>query len=323
MRIIITGGTGLIGQALVKDLVADNQEVVVLSRTPDKKRGTLPLSVPMHQWDAKTAEGWLDLCEGDYAIVNFAGTNIGGEGFPPTRWTDKRKKLILQSRLDAAAAVVDAVKRAPTKPKVVIQPSAVGYYGNRPNTPVTEEDPSGPEDDFLATVARTWEESIQPVADMGVRLVITRTGIVLSKEGGALPPQLIPFKMFAGGPIGSGKQGYSWIHIDDVVRANRFLIDSENASGPYNVTAPNPVSNAQIGKAIGQTIKRPWFVPVPGIAMRLALGEVADVLLKGQYVLPKRLQEAGFVWEFTEPRAALADLLLDGKKQNSTRLAEA
>ena len=323
MRIIITGGTGLIGRALVESLVKDNQEVVVLSRSPEKKRDTLPMSVEIHKWDAKTADGWLDLCEGEYAIVNLAGTNIGGEGFPPTRWTDKRKQSILQSRLDAAAAVIDAVKRAETKPKMVIQSSAVGYYGHRPDGPITEEADPGPEDDFVAYVAKRWEAAIQPVIDMVVRVVIIRSGVILSDEGGALPSQMIPFKLFAGGPIGSGKQGYSWMHIDDEVRAIHFLLNKEDASGAYNLTSPNPTDNAGIGKAIASTLNRPYYFPTPGFAMRLAFGEVADVLLLGQKVLPTRLQEAGFTWEFAEPRAALEDLFGKDNHQDDRRLAEA
>ncbi len=317
MRTIITGGTGLIGQYLVRQMVADNQEVVVLSRNPESKRDTLPLSVPIRQWDAQTSDGWLDLCTGAYAIINLAGTNLAGEGFPPDRWTSERKRSILDSRLGAGAAVVEAVEKAGTKPRVIIQASAVGYYGDTKDKVTAEDGPAGPDDDFAAFVSKKWEEAIQPATDMGVRTCIIRTGIVLSTEGGALPRQMIPFKMFSGGPIGSGKQYYPWIHIADEARAIRFLMTTESTAGPYNLTAPDPVTNAQFSRALGKVMKRPAFIPAPAPAMRLVMGEVADIVLYGQRAAPKKLEEAGFTWLFTDPEAALRDLLNDGKAQSA------
>jgi uncharacterized protein (TIGR01777 family) len=190
---------------------------------------------------------------------------------------------------------------------VVVQSSAIGYYGPRGDEDVSED--SAPGDDFLARVCVEWEASTAPVEAMGVRQVVTRTGLLMTTEGGALTRLLLPFKLFAGGPMGSGKQWYAWIHVADELRAIRFLIDNPDASGPYNLTAPNPVTNAQLARAIGRVMRRPSFVPVPGLAMRAAFGEVASVVLEGQRVLPKRLLEAGFEFRFTDVEAALRDLL--------------
>lgn len=322
MRTIITGGTGLIGQHLVRQMVADNEEVVVLSRNPETKRDTLPLSVPIRTWDSRTSEGWLDLCQGDYAIINLAGTSIAGDGFPPDRWTTARKRSILESRLNAANAVIDAVEKAATPPKVVIQASAVGYYGNTKDSVATETSPAGPDTDFAALVSKKWEEAIQPVIDKGVRTCIIRTGIVLSAEGGALPKQMIPFKAFSGGPIGNGKQYYPWIHIADESRAIRFLLSNEASSGPYNLTAPEPPTNAQFSKALGQTMKRPWFIPAPAPALRIMMGEVADILLYGQRAVPEKLLADGFNFMFTDAKTALEDLLTD-KQARPAQMAPA
>lgn len=321
MKTIITGGTGLIGQYLVRQMVADNEDVVVLSRSPESKRDTLPLSVPIRKWDGKSTDGWLDLCEGDYAIVNLAGTNIAGEGFPPDRWTAARKRSILDSRLNAGAAVVEAVEKGSAPPKVIIQSSAVGYYGDTKDKIATEESPAGPDDDFSAFVSKKWEEAIHPATDMGVRTCIIRTGIVLSVDGGALPRQMIPFKMFSGGPIGSGKQYYPWIHIADEARAIRYLMGNEGSSGPYNLTAPNPVTNAAFSKALGQVMNRPWFVPAPAPALRLMMGEVADIVLYGQRAVPEKLTQEGFTFLFSDPKPALEDLLSKSKASSATMAA--
>jgi hypothetical protein len=306
MRVLITGGTGLIGRALAANLVADGHEVIVLSRNPQRATG-LPAGVRAEGWDARTAEGWGSLADGADAIVNLAGENLAGAGFFPARWTAERKRLIRESRLNAGQAVVQAVEAATQKPHVVIQASAVGYYGPRGDEVITEESPPG--DDFLARLCVDWEASTAAVEEMGVRRAVIRTGIVLSREGGTLPRLLLPYRLFVGGPFGSGRQYYSWIHIADEVAAIRFLMENEAASGPFNLTAPNPLPNAEFGKVLGRVLRRPSAVPVPGFAMRLLLGEVATVVLDGQRVLPRRLQELGFTFRFPELEAALRDLL--------------
>ncbi len=306
MRILITGGTGLIGQSLVSKLAADGHEVFVLSRSPDRKRDLVP-GAQIVGWDAETAQGWGHLADGADAIVNLAGTNLGGKGFPPKRWTPQRKESILQSRLKAGRAVVEAVEGANEKPGVVVQASAVGYYGPRGDEILLESSPPG--DDWQAQVCIAWEESTAPVEEMGVRRVVTRSGVVFSDEGGAFPMLLIPFKLFVGGPMGDGEQWMSWIHIEDEVRAIQYLIEHQDASGVYNVMAPNPVRNRTLANVIGGVMGRPSFIPVPGPALRLALGEVSTTVLDGQRAVPENLRAAGFDFKYTEVEQAVKDLL--------------
>lgn len=299
MRIVITGGTGLIGSALVASLAHDGHEVVAISRNPHQEQ-PLPVNANFASWDAKTANGWGHLVDGADAVINLAGASVAGDGFLPARWTPERKKLILNSRLDSGKAVVEAIEQAGVKPKVLIQSSAVGYYGTHPNTvEITEDSPAG--DDFLADVCKQWEASTAVVEAMGVRRAIIRTGVVLDKEEGALPRMALPFKLFAGGPLGSGKQPFPWIHLLDEVRAIRFLIESEEASGAFNLTAPNPLTNAQFSHKLGKALGRPSLIKTPGPVFRLMFDEVADVVLKGQRALPKKLLDMGF--EFTYPTA--------------------
>ncbi len=301
MKVIITGGTGLIGSALAKGLADDNYEVIVLSRSPMTVKN-LPASVQVVEWDGRTAKGWGHLADGAEAIVNLAGENIG-EG----RWTDARKERIRQSRLNAGRAVVEAIEAAEHKPEVLIQASAVGYYGPRNGREIGEDTPAG--HDFHAQICVDWEASTAPVEAMGVRRVIIRTAPVLSTAGGALPRMLMPFKMFVGGPVGGGEQGFSWIHLSDEVAAIRFLIENPAARGPFNLTAPNPVTNAQFSQALGKALHRPSLMPVPGFVLKLVYGEMATVVLEGQQAVPNRLQELGFTFEFPQVEGALRDLV--------------
>lgn len=304
MRVIVTGGTGLIGHHLAMSLGVDGHEVAILSRNP-RQAGPMPESISFHEWDAKTADGWGHLAEGADAIVNLAGANIAGEGFLPSRWTDERKKVILQSRLDAGRAVIAAIQEASDKPKALIQASAVGYYGTHSmERDITEESSVG--HDFLADTCQRWEASTAEAESMGVRRVVVRTGIVLDKDGGTLPRLSLPFKLFAGGAIGSGKQPMPWIHIVDQVNAIRFLIENEASKGAYNLTAPNPVTNRQLSTALGKALGRPSFMPTPAFAFRLAFGELSVLLTEGQKALPTRLQADGFTFTYPEIEMALA-----------------
>ncbi|MGD8625295.1 MAG: TIGR01777 family oxidoreductase [Anaerolineae bacterium] len=307
MRIIITGGTGLIGTALALDLVAEGHEVIALSRTPETRNG-LPGEVRLAGWDARSAEGWGHLADGADAIVNLAGANLAGGGFLPSRWTDERKRILRDSRVNAGRAVVDAVRQAERKPGVVVQASGAGYYGFRDDGPLTED--AGPGDDFLARLAAdAWEPSTAAVEEMGVRRVITRSGAVLDAGEGALPRMVLPFRLFVGGPMGRGDQWLPWIHLQDEVAAIKFLIEQEEASGPYNLAAPQSSTNAQFGRALARVLDRPYWLPLPGFAMRLAFGEVSDVLLEGQRLSPRRIQELGFAFRFPDAESALRDLL--------------
>ena len=307
MRVLITGGTGLIGRALSEDLVSQGHEVIVLSRSPERASG-FPDGVHVVGWDARTAEGWGHLADGAGAIVDLAGASIAGEGFFPSRWTEEQRRVIRESRLNSSRAVVEAVEQAERKPGVLVQASGVGYYGYRGDELLTEE--AAPGDDWAARfTAEEWEPSSAPVEEMGVRRVIARTGVVLSVEEGALPRLLLPFRLFVGGPMGSGKQWYSWISLQDEARALRFLIETEEARGAFNLTAPNPVTNGELAKLIGKVMGRPSIIPVPGFALRLAFGEVAEVVLQGQRAIPQRLLDLGFEFDFPTAEASLQDML--------------
>lgn len=303
MKIIITGGTGLIGAALIDDLLRSGgkHEIIVTTRNPEKRTG-LPPSVKAVRWDGKSAAGWGEHVDGADAIVNLAGESIA-----PMPWIGDRKEKIRSSRVNAGHAIVDAVTKARVKPRVLVQSSAVGYYGIHGDETLTENSPAG--NDFLASVCVEWEASTAGVEQIGVRRAIYRTGIVLSQQGGVLPLMSLPFKFFAGGKLGSGKQWMSWIHIADEIAALRALIENEAATGVYNFTAPNPVRNQDFSAALGKALGRPSLLPVPGFAMKLPFGEMADLmLLNGQRVVPERLAQLGFTFRFPTIAEALKDL---------------
>ncbi len=310
MRVIITGGTGLIGRALASSLAADGHQAIVLSRSPQRalSAGSVGERVQVERWDGRTAEGWGHLADGADAIVNLAGENLAGAGFFPSRWTQERKRLIRDSRVYAGQAVVQAVEQSGRKPGVVVQASGIGYYGSTGDQPLTEDAPPGA--DFLARLAHDdWEPSTAAVEKLGVRRVIIRSGAVLDPREGALLRLLLPFRLFVGGPLGSGRQWLSWIHLQDQVRAIRFLIENQAASGPFNLCAPHPLTNADLARTLGKVLGRPSFVPVPAFALRLAFGEVAAVVLEGQRALPRRLLDLGFSFRFPDAESALRDLL--------------
>lgn len=310
MRVIITGGTGLIGRALANSLAHDHHEVIVLSRNTNKTSG-LDGAVKVVSWDAHTAQGWGSLADGASAIINLAGESIAGEGFPPSRWTKERKQRIVESRVNAGNAVVEAITAATKKPEVLIQASAVGYYGTHGDEDITED--HAPGDDFLARTCVQWEAVTAPVEAMGVRRVIIRTGILMSIKGGVLPQLSLPFKLYVGGRIGNGKQQMPWIHVDDEVGAIRFLMDTPSASGAYNLSAPEVLSNAELATVLGRVYKRPSFLPLPAFMFKLAFGELALTLTEGQRAVPKRLQEAGYTFLYPKTEPALKDLVNNNK----------
>lgn len=306
MRVIITGGTGLIGRKLAERLGGDGYEVVVLSRNPGRVTN-LPANTRAVKWDTHSAEGWGELADGAKAIINLAGESVAGTGILPDRWTDEKRKRIMQSRLKAGQAVSEAVSQATTKPEVVLQASAVGYYGVSLEGRFDESSPAG--NDFLAQVCQAWEPSTADVEKEGVRHVIMRIGLVLSMEGGAFARLVTPYKLFVGGPFGNGKQWWSWIHIDDLVSAMHFLIEKEHAKGIYNLSAPHPLTNNDFGKTLGRVLKRPHLIPVPRFAFQAAFGEAATIVMDGQHAVPKRLPEAGYTFQFPQAESAFRDLL--------------
>ncbi len=299
MKIVITGGSGLIGRALCKQLVGKGHEVTVLSRNPDRASG-LAAGVQVIGWDGRSSRGWEHLVDGADAVINLAGANLA-DG----RWTAARKREIMASRLNAGRAVVEAVGKARRKPRVVIQASAVGYYGSRTEAEVTEA--SGAGDDFPARVCVEWEASTEPVEAMGVRRAILRTGVVLSNEGGALPRMALPFKLFAGGPVGTGKQHFPWIHIEDEVRAIVWLVE-QGGAGPYNLTGPHPLTSKEFSKSLGRAMGRPSVLPAPSFALKALFGEMSTILLDGQCAVPFRLLAEGFEFRSRDAETALRDL---------------
>ncbi len=276
MNVIVAGASGLIGTELVKALRTRGDQVLALPRY-----GSAPWQV-----------------EGFDAVVNLAGANLSAK-----RWSPEFKKQILDSRVETTRALVDAIGKAARKPRVLVNASAVGFYGARGDEPLDES--SAPGSDFLSGVVQAWEAEAQKTS---VRSVQLRTGIVLSKKGGALQPMLPPFKAFVGGPIGSGKQWFPWIHLADEVAATLWCLDHD-LTGPVNLVAPGIVDMKDFAQALGRALHRPSLFPVPGAALKLLLGEFAEVVLDGQRAVPKKLFDAGFRFRFTDVNDALRDLL--------------
>ena len=260
MRIIITGGTGMIGTALTNSLLLDGHQVWILSR--NLSTGNIPDGALVVPWDCRTTIGWGLLVSQADAIINLAGESLGSGS-----WNKARKDRIISSRECAGKVITSAIANANPRPKTLIQASAVGYYGPHGSEPVTEDSPKG--QGFLAEVCDAWEASTQSVDSLGVRRVVVRTGVVLSKYTGALPRILLPYKLFLGGPMGIGKQGFPWIHPFDEVAAIRFLLESDHASGVYNLSAPEPVSNSEFGRVLARVMHRPYWLPVPDFALKL------------------------------------------------------
>ncbi len=295
MNVLLAGGTGFIGTALTRSLLADGHKVWVMTRNPDQAR--LVEGAQVVGWDGRKVGNWLDIFSHMDAVVNLAGENVGR--WP---WTAERKRRIRNSRVDAGIALSVAYQESPRRPAVFIQSSGVGYYGTCGNELVTENSPAG--SDFFASVAVNWEDSSRIVDSLGARRVVIRTSLVLDSKAGILPLMALPVKLFAGGPLGNGKQGVSWIHLEDHVRAMRFLLENEKATGVFNLSAPNPLSNADFVSALAKALGRPYWFPAPAFALRLALGEMSTLLLDGQFAIPQRLVNLGFTFKFeTAPDA--------------------
>ncbi len=306
-RTIITGGSGVIGRRLSAELLAAGHEVIILSRNPSAQKAVAGAQAVA--WDARTAAGWGYLADGAFAIINLAGESISGSRTLPLpgTWSAERKKRIKESRRHAGQAVVAAVEAAAVKPQVVVQMSGIDYYPSGDEM-MTEESPRGRQ--FLAgVVADDWEPATALVEALGVRRVITRMAPLLHSDTGPLPASLLQFKLFAGGRLGSGRQWLSWIHIEDTVRALRFLAEHEAAAGVYNLAAPNPVTNAEFTRVLGQVMHRPTLLPVPEFALKLALGELSALVLDGRPVSVAKLQALGFTFRFPTLEAALRDIL--------------
>lgn len=299
MQIVIVGGSGLIGMALAKELVYFDDGVTILSRRP-RPEG-VPSRIKWANWDGKDKEALKKLLQFQDAVVNLAGESIG-----KGRWTPARKEELLNSRLEPTRTIVAAMKGMQHPPRVLVQASAVGIY---PSGDAIMDDWGPTGTDYLARLAQEWEAASQPVEEIGVRRVVIRSGVVLSKEGGVLSQLTLPFKLFVGGPIGSGKQYLPWIHIEDEVGAIRFLLHQESAKGVYNLNAPEIVRNAEMGKMLAKVMKRPYWMPVPGFALKLLLGEMSTLVLDGQHVVPVRIVKEGYSFRYYHLEPALRDLL--------------
>ena len=296
--VLIAGGTGLIGSHLSPMLRGAGYEVLHLSRTRN-----LDAEYPAYHWDIQKGELDMEALERADYVINLAGAGIADQ-----LWTQKRRKVIVSSRVDGALLFKEKIGLTQTPPKAYLSSSAIGYYGDRGTERLTEE--SAPGTGFLASTTVQWETAAQSVARPGVRVALVRTGIVLSTRGGALQKILLPFKAFIGSYFGDGSQYYSWIHIEDICRIYLYLINHDQLSGPFNGTAPHPETNKELTykakKALG---KMALVAPVPEAALRLGMGDMADTVMGSSLVIPARIQEAGFRFEYPELLPALRDLL--------------
>ncbi|AFY45630.1 TIGR01777 family oxidoreductase [Nostoc sp. PCC 7107] len=305
MKVAITGATGLVGSRLVERLQKEGHQVLVLTRNTNFAHKVFPPAnfpnVEIVTYTPTTFGAWQDAIVGCEAVVNLAGEPIG-EG----RWTPERKQEILNSRQLGTQKIVEAITNANPKPQVLVNTSAIGYYGTSETATFDETSVSG--NDFLAQVCQAWEAEATKVKDAGVRLVILRFGIVLG-NGGALAKMIPPFQLFAGGPIGSGRQWFSWIHLDDLVNLILQALNQSNMEGAYNATAPNPVRMNDLSQTLGEVLHRPSWLPVPAFAIEALLGDGAIVVLEGQQVLPKRTLESGFAYQYPNLQPALKQIL--------------
>jgi uncharacterized protein (TIGR01777 family) len=296
MRFVITGATGFIGSALCDRLLAQGHALILLTRS--SPRGINSGMKRWLHWTPGTLRDWDTALDGVDGVINLAGEPIAEK-----KWSHTQRRRIEKSRIDATHSIVQACAKAQHKPKFLINASAVGYYGPRGDEIVTEESPPG--SDFLGSLCQQWEDEARKAEDLGMRVVRLRIGIVLGPGGGALTKMAEPFKFFMGGWLGSGKQWMSWIQREDLIRLVTLLIENPAARGAVNATAPNPVQNKEFSRTLGAVLHRPAWAPVPGFALKLALGEMAQMLLTGQRVMPAAAEKLGFEFKYPQLREAL------------------
>jgi len=304
MKIAITGATGFIGKFLVQKLSQANHSLLILTRNVEHSQKIFPLNdypnLEISPYVATESGPWQESISNCDAVINLAGEPIA------QRWTSEQKKNILESRQVGTAKIVEAINKSQQKSKVLINASAIGYYGSSQSATFMENSAAG--EDFLAEVCQGWEAQAKQVNQEQTRLVILRFGIVLG-DGGALAKILPPFKIFAGGPLGSGQQWFSWIHILDVVNLIIYALENTALTGVFNATAPNPVRMIELCDTLGKILQRPSWLPVPSFALELLLGEAAQVVLEGQQVLPQKTQENGFIYQYPTLQKALEQIL--------------
>jgi uncharacterized protein (TIGR01777 family) len=302
-HVVLLGGTGFLGSNLALGLKERGFALVFCSRNPDAAREKINLEAEYVPWDGKDWNGWKSYAEGAQAIVNLTGENISSG-----RWTQDRKKRLYNSRMKPGEAVYEAVRSLSHPPKVVVQASAVGYYGSRHDEVLDER--SGRGRGFLSDLCLEWEKSSKAVESLGVRHVIIRSGLVLGRQAGVLPRFIKTFRLFIGGPLGNGRQWFSWIHAADETAAILFLMERENLSGVFNLTSPCPVRMKEFARYLGKVMKRPSRFAVPSVLLRLLFGEMAlETILASQRAMPTRLVEAGFLFSYPDLEKALQHIL--------------
>ena len=301
-RIVVTGATGFIGKKLVEELVKRNNDVIVFSRDAEKAKSIFPTVKECMEWDYRNPEPWKSKLENSDVVIHLAGINLFAK-----RWNDEFKKSVLESRQLSTKNLVEAIKSCNNKPEVFISASGIGYYGDCGDNILTEESPTG--NDFLADVCKVWESEAKKIEQLGVRSVQIRTGLVLSAENGALKQMLPAFKLFIGGPLGSGKQWASWLHIDDIVGIYIHSIDCKELGGAVNAASPIPVRMKGFAKTLGQVLNRPSLFPVPKFLLKIVVGEAAEVVIASQRVDVKKILDCGYNFNFENLEEALKNLL--------------
>lgn len=305
MKYVIAGGSGFLGRPLTRELMAKGHDVVVLTRGPAKSEGGIR-QVTWPGAPGASDSGWEREIDGADGVVNLAGAGIADK-----RWSAARKQELQQSRTDATRTLVGAIRAATRRPAVLLSGSAIGFYGPQPDNGPPLDETAAPGSDFLSTLAVDWEAEAQAAAALGCRVVILRTGVALARDGGALKKLIPPFQLFGGGPIGSGRQVLSWIHRTDWIELVVWLLRRDDAVGVYNATAPQPVTNAEFSKALGDALGRPSWLPMPGFALKAIVGEMAGpALLAGQRVIPRHALDQGFTFQYPDIQSAMKAAVL-------------
>lgn len=303
MKIVIAGGSGFIGRELIRRLLGLKHEVLLLTRNPGALRFRPEGSFSALKWDGRTMLGeWAGSLDGADAVINLSGENISSK-----RWSRSQKKLLLESRTGPTGALVEAVMMAGKKPSLLINASAVGFYGAIGEGEVGENDPHG--SDFLSDLSLRWEEKALEAGKAGLRVVLLRIGVVLDPSGGALKKMILPFRLFVGGPLGSGRQPFPWIDREDVINIILFALENRDLSGPVNVVSPHHVSMNDFALSLGKAVGRPSWLKVPPFMLKLLLGEMSEMLLGGRKIAPRKLLEAGFSFRYPDLDGSLNHLL--------------
>lgn len=302
MHVVVAGGTGFIGRAVCRELLRAGHEVTVLTRDASRASGRVPQGVKVAQWSPEQSEELREVLSAKDAVINLSGESVAAQ-----RWTPEFKQKLVDSRVNSTCALVQGIRSAEPRPKVLVNAGAVGIYGNRGEEELTESSPPGT--GFLAELAIRWEQSADEARELGVRVVKLRIGIVLGEGGGALEKMLLPFRLFVGGPFGSGQQWFPWIHLDDVSGITLHALAHDTVDGAVNTVAPGIVRLGEFCKALGRVMGRPSWLPVPGFALRLVVGELGESMLWSQRVVPQAALQTGYAFRYPQVEQALRQVL--------------